>query len=207
MLFYNTVDSKTLELLKQLQSEPILKNLRLVGGTSLALQLGHRISVDIDLFGNIEGDEHELTEVLRKFDEVKTLKNSKNIHIYLINGIKVDLVNYSYPWLQDDLTIEGIKLASREDIAAMKLAAVTGRGSKKDFFDINLLLLEFSLAQMLTFYNTKYADGSEFLVLKSLCYFDDADQEEDPVMLSAISWEEIKTSITGIHKAYMESLS
>ena len=83
-----------------------------------------------------------------------------------------------------------------KDIAAMKLSAISGRGTKKDLVDISFLLRTFSLKQMIKFYLQKYDDGSEFLVLKSLTYFEDADKEMDPVMLERMDWEETKRLIT-----------
>ena len=78
----------------------------------------------------------------------------------------------------------------------MKLAAVTGRGTKKDFIDIYWLFNYFSLEEMLVFYQKKYPDGSEFLVLKSLTYFEDAEMEESPVLLKKTDWEKVKAKIT-----------
>jgi hypothetical protein len=88
-----------------------------------------------------------------------------------------------------------IKLASLPDIAAMKLNAISGRGSKKDFVDLFFLLRKYPLEQLIAFYNRKYPDGSEFLVLKSLSYFEDADQQEMPVMLIPAEWSDIKSEI------------
>lgn len=100
----------------------------------------------------------------------------------------------------------GLRLAGLKDIAAMKLSAVTGRGTKKDFIDIYFLLQHFTLSDMLQHYRNKYADGSEFLVLKSLTYFDDAELEQEPVMLVDISWQEVKRTILANHKEYLEGL-
>ena len=77
----------------------------------------------------------------------------------------------------------------------MKLNAIAGRGSKKDFIDLFYLLKEFSINELLQYYLLKYNDGSEFMVRKSLTYFEDADLEETPVLLHDITWEEIKTQI------------
>ena len=139
MLHYQTIDPKTLELLIELQKIELFKDLRLVGGTSLSLQIGHRISIDIDLFGKIEADILDIDQALSVLGDVKKIKDSKHIHIYVINGVKVDIVNYPYPWISQLLTKDNLKLASKKDIAAMKLAAVTGRGTKKDLFDIYFL--------------------------------------------------------------------
>lgn len=95
MLFYETVDSGTLELLIELQRIPALSHLRLVGGTSLALQIGHRKSIDIDLFGKIDADEFTVAADLNRLGEIQTIQKTQNITIYLINGVKTDLVNYT----------------------------------------------------------------------------------------------------------------
>ena len=203
MLFYKTIDTKTLELLKGLQKIPALSEMRLAGGTSLALQLGHRKSIDIDLFGNIHSDEYTLSKSLDDLGKVTTLKKSENINILLIDYIKVDIVNYHYPWIEKPINEDNLVLAGQKDIAAMKLAAITGRGTKKDFIDLFFLLKRFSLKEILTFYNQKYKDGSEFLVLKSLSYFDDADEDEDPIMLIPYDWSEIKNRIKNHLKEYL----
>ena len=169
MLHFETIEPKTLDLLKNLQALPLFAQTRLVGGTALALQLGHRKSIDIDLFGSIE----DLPEIIR--DECSS--------------------NYPYAWLDECLNIDGVRLASKRDIAAMKISAIINRGTKKDFIDLYYLLKEFSLQQILQLYMTKYQDGSEFIALKSLAYFEDAEADPMPYMFEEISWEEIKSAI------------
>ena len=203
MLHYETVDEGTLELLKQLQSLSILSEMRLVGGTSLALQIGHRKSIDIDLFGNLSAEYENLIDELKTLGEVVPLKNSKNIHSLLINNIKVDIVNYEYKWLSNKITNDNIHLATIEDIAAMKLNAIIGRGSKKDFIDLFFILKDYSLATIMGFYTKKYNDVSTFLVLKSLTYFEDADIEEMPFMFNNITWQAVKDNIKKAHASYM----
>lgn len=195
MLFYNTIEPAALELLKNLQEKILFSDLRLVGGTSLALQYGHRISVDIDLFGKIDTDEIEIASTLKKCGEIQKINVRKNIYNYTVNNIKVDIVNYPFHWLRDFIETDGIKLAQREDIIAMKLSAVTNRGTKKDFIDIFFLLKEYSLDEMMNLYADKYQDSSGFLVLKSLVYFDDADDDPMPLMLKEIDWQTVKRSI------------
>jgi predicted nucleotidyltransferase len=206
MLHYETVDEGTLGLLKQLQSLSILSEMRLVGGTSLALQIGHRKSIDIDLFGILSADYENLMDELKTLGEVVPLKNSKNIHSLLINEIKVDIVNYEYNWLTNKIKTDNIHLATIEDIAAMKLNAIIGRGSKKDFIDLFFILKDYSLATLIDFYTKKYNDGSTFLVLKSLTYFEDADMEEMPFMFNNIDWQTIKDNIKKAHAEYITKL-
>ncbi len=132
MLHKSTIHKSTLRLIEELQLIEEFSQLRLVGGTALALQIGHRISIDIDLFGKVDFE----GQMLNDFNNVQLIKKSKNINIYSSNDVKVDFVNYKYPWLEDELRIEGVRLAGLKDIAAMKIAAITGRGSRKDFVDI-----------------------------------------------------------------------
>lgn len=195
MLYKQSVKPELLGLIENLMKIEAFKNFNLVGGTSLALQIGHRISVDIDLFGNSEIDELEFNEELSRLGTIQILKKSKNIIIYSINGIKTDFVNYQYPLLENVKTIDSIRLVSQKDIAAMKLNAISGRGSRKDFIDLYFLLKQYSLTELLSFYNEKYADGSVFLVLKSLNYFDDAESEEFPQMIETVNWEKVKNKI------------
>jgi predicted nucleotidyltransferase component of viral defense system len=194
-----------LGLLKKLQSEDLFSNLRLVGGTSLALQIGHRISVDIDLFGDLKCDNITLNNTLKSLAQYRIIQQTENIHIYNIENIKVDVVNYPYPWLQAPVTKDGLTLAAIEDIAAMKLAAITGRGSKKDFIDLYFLLQRFSLEELLHLYSKKYNEGSVFMVLRSLAYFDDAEEELMPKMFVDIKWEKVKETIIDKLKSFQSS--
>ncbi|MBW3466402.1 nucleotidyl transferase AbiEii/AbiGii toxin family protein [Arthrospiribacter ruber] len=203
MLFKKTVNSRLLELLKELMSYSYFKEFNLVEGTSLALQIGHRESIDIDLFGKKELEETEISEVLSSLGKVQILKKSKNILVYSVDGIKVDFVNYRYPWLRAPKIYENLRLAHMSDIGAMKLNAISGRGSKKDFIDLFFLLKEFQFSDLMEFYNKKYGDGSTFLVLKSLTYFEDADLEESPRMIINTSWEEVKSTIVSEVKQYL----
>jgi len=203
MLYYKTINAKTLELLNQITKVALFKNLRLVGGTALALQIGHRISIDLDFFGLLEADKISILNALHKIGNVKTIQHTENIHIYTVNNIKVDIVNYPYPWLNTVVSQDNLNLANIPDIAAMKLAAITGRGSKKDFIDIYFLLKRYTLEELLTFYNKKYYDGSAFLVFKSLVYFDDADSELMPRLFENLSWLQVKKTISKTVKKYI----
>ena len=195
MLQYQTINPGTLQLLKDLQSLPFLQETRLVGGTSLALQMGHRNSVDIDLFGSVMLSPEEIRESLSENHSITIVKESKNINIYLIDGVKVDIVNYRYPWIDNPVREDGLILAGKKDIAAMKLSAIVGRGTKKDFIDLFFLLKVFRLQEILDLYLQKYQDGSMFIAMKSLTYFEDADSDPMPVMYENFSWESAKESI------------
>ena len=141
-MHYHTIESNTLELLRKLQKISIFKELRLVGGTGLALQYGHRKSIDIDLFGSISAADDTIDSELSQLGRLIKMNITKNIKIYTINDIKVDIVNYPYAWLQNAVIEDDLILAQPKDIAAMKLAAITNRGTKKDFIDLYFLLNE-----------------------------------------------------------------
>lgn len=195
MLQLSAIEPSTLELLKRLQKLPMLGQTRLVGGTALALQIGHRKSIDLDFFGELKFEMQELISEIKEFAKLDILSESKNIHVYSINGIKVDFVNYKYPWLDSAAVEDGVILAGIKDIAAMKIAAIIGRGTKKDFIDIAFLLQKFSLKEILDFYLLKYNEESVFIALKSLAYFEDAQNDIMPEMLAKKSWEQVKKEI------------
>lgn len=196
MLHTSTVEPRTLGLLEKLMSEPDLQDFSLVGGTALSLRIGHRQSYDLDLFGFPDAlNIPMISAILLDYGTVEPQTTSKNIFSTLVNGIKVDFVRYQYPWLRPISSEGGIRLASLEDIAAMKMAAITGRGRKRDFSDIFFLLKHFSLAEMLELFLQKYPDGNRFLVVKSLNYFDDAEGDDDPVFLQPAEWTSIRNAI------------
>jgi len=208
MLSLQTVLPNTLELLRTLMQMPELDSTRLVGGTSLALQYGHRRSVDLDFFGEISVDLDELTEALKdRVEHVVVGGHSRSIKAYFLNGVKVDVVNYDYAWIDSPVIEEGLRLASPKDIAAMKVNAVIGRGTKKDFIDIFFLLQHYSFSDLLKLYLQKYPDGSEYRALLSMAYFGDADQQPMPYMFDDVGWETIKQSIRREVEAYNESLN
>ncbi len=173
-------------------SSDIFSESRLVGGTALALQLGHRKSVDLDIFGNIEATPEEISALYSSIGETQVLAASKSIRVFSVDGVKVDAVNFSYPWLDQPVVFDEVRLASLRDIAAMKVAAIINRGTKKDFIDLYFLLKHFSLKEILDLYSEKYDDGSMFVALKSIAYFEDAESDPMPYMLDDISWEDVK---------------
>jgi predicted nucleotidyltransferase component of viral defense system len=203
MLRTDTLEKHTLELLKKLQTVKALRNTRLVGGTALALQIGHRLSVDLDFFGDVPQNTDQLIE---EFND-NNIKNrvdysSKSIKQFTINNVKVDIVNYPYRWLEPVREVVGIKLADLKDITAMKLVAIINRGTRRDFVDIFFLLQYFQLDQQMKLYMLKYPDGNSFNVLRSLTYFEDAEAAPMPKMLINVDWEQIKFSIKSAVASY-----
>jgi len=203
MLSLQTIVPDTLELLKALSARPELRTMRLVGGTSLALQYGHRTSVDLDFFGHQTVSQDELIGMVSKFGEHTVYNHSKSILQVILNGVKVDFVDYScYDWIDEPVMEDGIKLASPKDIAALKVNAIEGRGTKKDFVDIYVLLQHYSLDEILEFYKQKYPNYSIFRALRSLTYFEDAEPQAMPKLFIPDTWEQMKKCITEKVNAY-----
>ena len=188
MLSYKTIRPDTLELLKRLMAEPLFAKTRLVGGTALALQFGHRSSVDLDLFGTIEESTDLTTEALERIGQTVPGKCTDRIKTYRVCGIKTDFVSYDrYPWIDEPVLEDGLRLASPKDIAAMKVNAIQGRGTRKDFIDMYFLIRHFGLEQVMQFYKAKYPEYSEYRAMLSLTYFEDAEQNPMPKMFVDIT--------------------
>ena len=205
MLSIQTVYPNTLELLKSLASQPELAQTRLVGGTALALQYGHRQSIDLDFFGILPEDKEKLVEMTKRVGNVLVTNRSKMILQTVINQIKVDFVDYSrYKWIDEPVMGDGFVLASDKDIAAMKVNAIIGRGTKKDFIDLYVLLQHYSLLEIMAFYKQKYPEFSEYRALLSMTYFEDAEMQDMPKMFIDTSWDSMKSTIIEAVKVYQQ---
>ena len=155
MLQEQTVKASTLELLKRLMADSALKDFYLVGGTALALQIGHRISVDLDLFSTSAFDNIQMREYLENEYGFRTNYMAANTLKGEISDVKIDCIMHKYKWL-DSFADNGIRLAGLKDICAMKLNSIAGNGTRiKDFVDLAYLSEHFSLRQMLDFFQEK----------------------------------------------------
>ncbi len=171
-------------MIRRLQADPVLEHFILVGETALSLQLGHRTSIDIDFFTRDPFDAQELLEHLEHTYRFQEQYRHTNTLKGIMNGIFVDLLRHDYHYFANHLHLEGITMASKQDIAAMKVNAIAGNGSRaKDFIDIYFLLKEFSFSEVIGFYTTRYNSRNDFHAIKSLTFFDDLIPEEWPVML------------------------
>lgn len=204
MLFYSAVSPEALELLKEIQGQAILNDFYLVRGTALALYYGHRVSVDLDLFTEKEFETNLLIESLKENYPLKILSQARNSVTLEIRTVKIDFIRHNYPTINPISLVEGISLASVEDIAAMKFNSTMNRGSKKDFYDIVELLKYFPLSELIFFHSKKYDFSSQFSLLKSLVYFEDAEQEPDPVSTKRISWLSVKENISNVVSEFVK---
>ena len=196
MLQYQAVEPATLGLLKKLILKPYIENFCLVGGTALALHLGHRISIDIDLFTLEDFNSDELlTNLSSDFNTIEPIIKSNNTLLVEVDSIRTDLIKFNYPF-QNIIFENNIRLLSLEDIAPMKLDAITGRGKKKDFYDLFYLLQHFTLPEMLDLHIQKYQHSTIFHVIKSLTWFEDADSDAEPIVLDkSVTWQTVKSEI------------
>jgi hypothetical protein len=191
------VAPQTLKLIQELQSIPELKEFYLVGGTSLALQLGHRNSIDIDLFVQHDFDDTDIIELIKSKYSIQEIFRRKNTIICLINNIKTDFIKHNYPFIHQPIQEDGISYFSKEDIAAMKLHAIIQSGKRlKDFIDIYFLLQHFSMQQMTGFFTQKYSYSNPMIAMKAVTFFDDIDENMDPPKLvKPLKLEQIKKRI------------
>lgn len=191
MLRKETVSESTLELLKTLMNDELLKDFFLVGGTALSLQIGHRVSIDLDLFTMFSFDDNQMLSDLEDKYEFQLDYQSKNTLKGEIDGVKVDLITHNYPLVKPLLNFEGVRMASPDDIAAMKLNAISCNGTR--FIDIAYLSSSMTLSQMVDAYEEKYSSRNPALVIKALDYHKDINFNEPIEMLeSKYKWKDIE---------------
>ena len=169
----------------------------LAGGTALALQVGHRQSIDFDWFTPQLGDPEALFHRLKSFNMAFEIQSISPETVYVvIDTVQMSFIGYDYPMLQPKVPWHelGIYLAGINDIACMKLSAIASRGSRKDFFDLYYLIKHFHpLEDYLQLYIKKYQNRDIGHVIRSLVYFADAETEPDIMMIKPLAWEDLKS--------------
>ena len=195
------IEPHTFELIPQLQAIPALKEFYLVGGTALALQLGHRNSIDIDLFTKNDFSVEDLLSALASHFSVQSTFKANGTLLSFVENVKVDFIRHPYPLILPPITEEGITFLSKEDIVAMKLNAISNSGKRlKDFIDVYFLLEHFSLSEMIGFYTTKYPNFNPLIAIRAINYFEDIDPSIDPPKLK------IKLPLAEIKKRINDSV-
>jgi len=172
----------------------------LAGGTALALQLNHRKSIDLDWFSASPFSNRKIISVLSKLGNFKLDQQEEGTIHGILNNVRITFLYYKYPLIFPLINFSGINLADERDIAAMKLDAVSSRGSKKDFIDIYFLLQKYSLKKLLDFFENKYTEikYNKIHLLKSLVYFQDAENDPMPKMIKRADWKKIKSYLEKI---------
>jgi hypothetical protein len=201
MLHKEAVTRETFKLLENLMSDPNLREFSLTGGTALSLYLGHRKSVDLDLFRKDGFSASALSQYLKEkynfqedFQDNNTLKGS-------IDDVKIDCIAHQYENVKNIHIIESIRLYSLEDIAAMKLNAIADNGTRlKDFVDIACLSTTMSLNEMLESYQKKYPNTNAMRALRGLTYYADIIHEPIDLIHGKYSWNKVSKRIDDMIK-------
>lgn len=183
----------------ELMHEPVLSQTRLVGGTALALQIGHRKSTDLDLFAFEKPDIEAIVALLSGKYGYRPLLIDDKTTIGTIGDVKVDVIHHPYLWLEGSVTEEAVRLASIKDIAAMKLHAIANSGERpKDFVDIAFLSQYFSYETIKVFALEKYPMYGSLMFDRAIIYFDDVNKEaisEIKMIDTVMEWGKIKKRI------------
>lgn len=182
--------------LAQLGDSGVVSQMYLVGGTGLALQLGHRKSQDFDFCvkGNVlaENIARDLGGV-GKF--TVDLLEPPHTLLGTFEGIKLSVFRYDYEMLEPFVYYKHVALASIKDIAAMKLTALCGRATKRDYVDVYVLCQQYAFEELFSWYDKKYGvlGNNVYTLIKALGYFEDAQGDEMPEMLVPLEWEQVQS--------------
>ena len=198
-----TLYPKTKQVLNKLSDLSFLKGWYLAGGTGLALQLGHRKSIDLDFFTDKFPKRDLLLSDLKHLTPT-IIQEAPGTMDLNVHNVKVSFLEYKYPILEKLVSFEKVKVASILDISCMKVSAVSSRGSKKDFIDLYFVLQKKTLDEIFTAFKKKF-EGVEYQklhLLKSLVYFSDADNDPNPDYIENVNWEEVKDDLEEKVKEY-----
>jgi predicted nucleotidyltransferase component of viral defense system len=203
-LHLEILPDEQLRLFNILSGQSFIKDFYLAGGTGLALYIGHRQSFDFDFFIPADFDTSQIINTLTRIGRYERSNEEKNTINGILNGVRISFFGYRYDIIDDFRIFNNISLAGIRDIAAMKLEAIAGRGSKKDFIDMFFLLKQFTLEEIFSFHAMKYGIGlsNQYHHLKSLVYFADADAEAMPLMTQPLDWDDVKSQIIGCARQF-----
>jgi hypothetical protein len=200
-LFWNTLTAEMRQVLSGFSQSGIGARFYLAGGTALALQIGHRRSADLDFFSpteDIPTVRAILEGALAPFHPMLADSAWGNL-VYLAKDVRVGFYGYGYPLVAALIEAERVRLASIVDIALMKLDALLSRAARKDFYDLYFICQEIPLRQLLDLAPQKYPSVRDFetQTVKRLVYFENAEQDIDPVLLLPVTWRAVKEYFIG----------
>ena len=197
MLQTHAVSPELLALTRQLCILPALENFHLAGGTAIAMQMGHRKSIDIDFFTPHPFDATELRATLESIFQLRTNEVLKNGLLGEVNGIKADFLSHQYPMLHAAVEMEGVRMYHLSDLVAMKLNAIVGNGTRlKDYVDVAFLSSRFCLDEMIDCFVRKYPLSNGMMALKSLAHRADINFDMAIDFTAAkLTWEQINQRI------------
>ncbi|MFH0764496.1 MAG: nucleotidyl transferase AbiEii/AbiGii toxin family protein [Candidatus Omnitrophota bacterium] len=203
-MFEQVLPGNTKKILALLEKSEIIQKAYLAGGTALALQLGHRVSYDLDFFTRQKFNEEALLPEIEKISDFQLEKIAWRTIRGDFAGVRFSIFYYRYPLLYPAKKFRMANIADVSDIAAMKIAAIASRGTKRDFVDLYFICKQaVSLKDAIELYDKKYKNlaAAKVHIMKSLVYFNDAEPENMPRMLKACQWKEVKVFFeSGIRK-------
>jgi predicted nucleotidyltransferase component of viral defense system len=185
------------ELLRFIGQCPFAERFYLAGGTALALRLGHRRSIDLDFFSATDpvarSTRQEIIEALLPLD-LQVLEDVDGNLLTQVSAMHAGFFRYRYPLLAPTSSVEGVALADIVDIGLMKLDALIGRGSRKDFYDLYVIAQQMSLAELLAQGAVKYPHVRDFelMAVESMVLFENAERDLQTELLIELPWEQVK---------------
>ena len=188
------ITASTEATLRTLRDAHIVDRFYLAGETGLALQFGHRLSLDLDFFATVQFDEETLLQRVHKLEEFSLVAKAPYTLHTTIGETKVSFLGYAYPVLFPEIRFLEVAVADLRDIACMKVSAIASRGTKRDFIDLYVSAQHLGLTEVLQLFDRKYAQThySRIHILKSLTFFGDAEKDPMPHMLIPLDWGEVK---------------
>ncbi len=198
-IFYEVLDQQRLRILPELDFLRREYSAYLAGGTALALQIGHRTSLDFDFYSPGVFDNQAVLRCFEnRFKNLLLIQNPKNTLVVRVQGIEISLFHYDYPLLTRPIRTEFIDLASIKDIAAMKLIAIIQRGRMRDFIDMYFILKQLTLGTVFGLTKKKFPPFNPYIGLRALTYFQDAEEDPQPdrfILRQKADWPEVKRVI------------
>ena len=196
-MFIETINSETKCVLEKISKSGLTSSFYLAGGTALAIQLGHRESIDLDWFSEKVFTNSQIKDALSKLGKFELISEDENTIHGLLDNVRVSFFCYPYENIFPLISFQEISLADERDIAAMKIDAMSSRGSKKDFIDLYFLLKRYSPGELLDFFEKKFKniDYNKLHILKSFSYFETAEEEPMPKMIEKVEWSEVRGEI------------
>lgn len=194
-MFTRGLSEQTQASLESLRNAPFVKNYYLAGGTALSLHLGHRFSNDLDFFSASPAASELIRSQLSKLGNLEIFQNDEGTFNGMLNGVKLSFFIYPYDLLNPFLDFYGVKVADIFDIACMKIDAISSRGTKRDFIDLYFICNKFKpIEKLLELYAKKFSKAkfNKLHIVKSLVYFEDAEDNVMPQMIEKVSWENVK---------------
>jgi predicted nucleotidyltransferase component of viral defense system len=186
-----------------LRRQSFIRKFYLAGGTALALQIGHRISQDLDWFSYTEQlkkvERDKIRRTLERIGQSVVTGEHDTMLFMRLSGAEVSFIYQHHPLVEPTVDLAGVALASPTDIGLMKLAAIQGRGTRRDFVDLYCLRRVVTLERLIDLAEVKYADRPGFLLTlaRALTYFEDAEQQVMPPMLKRVRWADVKRYTQG----------